>query len=175
MHVAPFGSWVHTNSSGTAGTGAVFTTETTIENHGSTITNVSVKATLFDANNAVVESSLSKGILVSANSVSKPIVLPIEVQTGIKKWTIQSPYLYVVKIELLKEGSAVDSVDIKTGHRVVRWDPDQGLFINDESISEGLSCPSLILSRKQTFRPTINNLAKTLSQMSFDEFVLSCV
>ena len=132
VHISPFGTWVHTNGTGTDG--AIFQTETNIENHGDKDVDVVVKATLYDADGTAVESASAPAVSVSGGSISKPVVLPVTVASGVKKWNIQTPALYTAAVELIVGGAVVDGINLTTGHRDVRWDSNKGLFINDENI-----------------------------------------
>ncbi len=49
-------------------------------------------------------------------------------------WSPDSPALYVLEGQALQNGAAKDTVLLKTGVRVFRFDPDEGFFLNGESM-----------------------------------------
>ena len=55
---------------------------------------VVVKATLYDAAGAVVQTATSAAVSVPGGATSKPVNLPVTVASGVKKWNIQTPTLY---------------------------------------------------------------------------------
>jgi len=52
----------------------------------------------------------------------------------VKRWSVQSPNLYTVTVTVSVSGSVVDSVNLTAGVRDIRWDANQGLFINEQKI-----------------------------------------
>lgn len=62
-----------------------------------------------------------------AVSVIRAISAPIPVRF----WSIEDPYLYRVRVELLIDGRAVDEEIIETGFRKVTYDKDKGILINE--------------------------------------------
>ncbi|MCF0160454.1 MAG: beta-galactosidase, partial [Bacteroidaceae bacterium] len=56
-------------------------------------------------------------------------------------WSPSSPYLYIVRTQLLdKSGKLCDSVDTTIGFREVRFDANEGLFINGEHVKIHGAC-----------------------------------
>lgn len=49
----------------------------------------------------------------------------------VRFWSIEDPYLYRVKVELLRDGASVDEEIIETGFRKVAYDKDRGVLLND--------------------------------------------
>ena len=47
-----------------------------------------------------------------------------------KRWSPDSPNLYKLKTELIKEGITVDSTEMNIGFRTISFDPDEGMRIN---------------------------------------------
>lgn len=49
-----------------------------------------------------------------------------------KKWSVDTPYLYTLKTELIADGNTVDEVENVFGFRTIKFDPDEGFFLNGE-------------------------------------------
>lgn len=49
-------------------------------------------------------------------------------------WDIDSPHLYTVKTDVLKNGSICDSCAVRTGFRTYYADPDKGFFLNGRHV-----------------------------------------
>ncbi len=45
-------------------------------------------------------------------------------------WDLENPYLYTLKTELINGGAVVDSVEDTVGFREIRFDPNEGFFLN---------------------------------------------
>jgi hypothetical protein len=66
---------------------------------------------------------------VSATASSSLILPPT-----VSLWSIKSPSLYTVVATILQAGVAMDTVNITSGWRTTKWDPNFGFYLNDESI-----------------------------------------
>ena len=49
-------------------------------------------------------------------------------------WSVEQPTLYTVRVRVLADGKATDERRIAIGFRTIRFDPDQGLFVNDQHV-----------------------------------------
>lgn len=49
-------------------------------------------------------------------------------------WSVATPYLYILRTELLRNGKVIDSKDTKFGIRKVEFDADRGLLLNGERL-----------------------------------------
>lgn len=129
VHIEPFGSWVHTN-------GSTFVTETTVENHGTAAASVAVKATVSESATGAVRATVtSNPVNVPAGVASSVVVLPVTWHDApVQMWSVQTPNLYTVTFEVVSGTTVVDSLNITTGVRDVRFDADKGLFINEQRI-----------------------------------------
>lgn len=50
------------------------------------------------------------------------------------EWSIESPNLYVLRTELRKHGVTIDSVDTRFGFRTIRYDKNEGFFLNEKHV-----------------------------------------
>ncbi|MDB5327139.1 MAG: hypothetical protein JWM57_2708, partial [Phycisphaerales bacterium] len=51
-----------------------------------------------------------------------------------KRWDLDSPTLYRLRCELLRDGSLIDECSQQIGFRTVRFDADEGFFLNDRRV-----------------------------------------
>ena len=53
--------------------------------------------------------------------------------SGVKAWSVQQPHMHTVQFALAGDDT-FDSLNISAGFRDVRFDPEQGLYVNDERV-----------------------------------------
>ena len=54
---------------------------------------------------------------------------------GPRLWSIETPYLYTARVELLApDGHLIDDVDTRFGIRTAHFDPERGFFLNGKSV-----------------------------------------
>ena len=80
---------------------------------------VDVLNTLYDGNGKVV--GKSKG-LNSTMLVRTPVL-----------WSIENPYVYTVKTEVMKDGKVEDTYETNTGFRSFKFDPETGFWLNGKN------------------------------------------
>lgn len=49
-------------------------------------------------------------------------------------WTIEKPYLYQLKSELIGDGTVLDTIDQRIGFRSLRFDCNEGFFLNEKYV-----------------------------------------
>lgn len=134
VHMPPSAAWVST-SSGPSG-GATFTANATVvgpTTGGSAVRgSYKLKATIVDAGGTAVGTATGSAFTPSANGAE--ITVDVKVSSA-KRWSVQAPHLYTAALELLDAaGTVVDSSNITTGIRTIRWDANNGLFVNDQKV-----------------------------------------
>lgn len=95
-----------------------------------------IKHTLLDKNGAKAAVSSSKVILgkeVDKNTQDIFIEKP-------QLWDIESPYLYQVKSELIIDEQTVDTVTQNMGFRTLRFDNNEGFFLNENHVKLHGAC-----------------------------------
>lgn len=131
LHVAPFGTFVHSSLAYPYDTAEV-TIETTVDNKGNTPASYELRHRLIapDGSVAATASASETGLLakesrrsISGVTVSKPVL-----------WDVDSPRLYKLVTEVVKDGSVVDCDTVVTGIRDARFDPDKGFLLNNRSL-----------------------------------------
>lgn len=131
LHVAPFGTFVHSSLAYPYDTAEV-TIETTVDNKGNTPASYELRYRLIapDGSVAATASASETGLLakesrrsISGVTVSKPVL-----------WDVDAPHLYKLVTEVVKDGSVVDCDTVVTGIRDARFDPDKGFLLNNRPL-----------------------------------------
>ncbi len=60
--------------------------------------------------------------------------------TGVHRWDITDPYLYTLTTELIVEDTPVDVLCERVGFRTLRFDPNEGFFLNDRYVKIHGAC-----------------------------------
>ncbi|MBR5062984.1 MAG: DUF4982 domain-containing protein [Prevotella sp.] len=81
-----------------------------------------IRHTIFDAHNKVVAIKSSKNV-AQVLKVKKPV-----------RWSVENPYLYRVKTEIIVNGQTVDDVVTTTGFRSFSFDAQTGFSLNGKSM-----------------------------------------
>jgi len=97
-----------------------------VEKGNSNLNDLTVRATLIDA----------QGKTVAQKSAIAQATTPLpfgEIREGLLHlWTLTSPYLYTLKVELLKNGQVIDQTTERIGIRSLQFDPNRGFALNGE-------------------------------------------
>lgn len=131
IHVATFGTFVYSELQAPF-TQAQLKIETTVENSGLIASNYQIIQRLIDA----------EGNEVAKAEADGKTLLPKEKNTTLQQitvnkphlWNLEDPYLYTVITELYQQGKLVDTYSTKTGIRHIRFDANEGFFLNGKNI-----------------------------------------
>jgi beta-galactosidase/beta-glucuronidase len=136
LHIPPSAAWVWTTGQTSAadGGGVTFNVEATVQNDGAKA------STPYTVRVAVVETGTT-AVVGTANITASAIAArgeatttaAITVASGVKLWSVQSPALYDIAIEV-ETASGLDSVTLTTGVRTVKFDAAKGLLLNDANV-----------------------------------------
>ena len=105
--------------------------EVTLNNSGEQPKEVQVSIKLTDPNGKIVNSQ--------STTVTVPVLtqttaqLPMQVDSP-ALWSLQHTNLYKVEAIVSAQGKLIDSVALHTGFRRIRFDSQQGFFLNDEHV-----------------------------------------
>ena len=129
LHIAPFGTFVHTCIKGAD---ATVTVEATVRNSSCVAVACSLRHTVLDAGGKPVGgvSTASRSILAKEDALSSADILLVDARL----WTLSSPYLYTLRTEVLLEGETVDTYDTPFGVRSIAFDADRGFLLNGERV-----------------------------------------
>jgi len=105
--------------------------EVALENSGPESADTSVTATLVDPVGAHVASGIASAAV--APLAQSTIKIPLSVSAP-KRWSIEDPALYHLYISVSHRGAIADEIDTSCGFRTIRFDPDQGFFLNDRPL-----------------------------------------
>ncbi|HWU96849.1 MAG TPA: beta-galactosidase GalA, partial [Sphingomonas sp.] len=92
---------------------------------------VTVQATLLDPEGREVDTS--------ETSVTVPVLGQAEAVVDVlggkpRLWSVESPTLYTMRIRVSQDGTLIEERRVSIGFRTIRFDPDQGLFVNDRHV-----------------------------------------
>ena len=129
LHVAQFGTFVTTELNGN---NAELTVRTKVQNQHDKSSVFTIEQCLLDANNQQVLSGKLENVSLNGN-VDNTYFQKIKVEKP-TLWSLENPYLYKLKTNIIAEGKIVDSYTTNVGIRTVRFDPNQGFFLNGKSV-----------------------------------------
>jgi beta-galactosidase len=129
LHVAQFGTFVTTELTGN---NAELTVRTKVQNQHDKSSVFTIEQSLLDANNQQVLSKKLENVLLNGN-VDNTYFQKIKVENP-TLWSLEHPYLYKLKTNIIADGKIVDSYTTNVGIRTVRFDPNLGFFLNNKSV-----------------------------------------
>ena len=86
---------------------------------------LTVKTELLDADGKKVASASSTATTDNTLKMSVP---------GVSLWSLDNPYLYTLRTELLKDGKRIDGSDIQVGIRTLDFNADTGFALNGKNM-----------------------------------------
>ena len=139
VHIAPYGVFVYTTDNNVA------QIETTVENHSGNTGEYTLRSTVLSAQGKQTstcqgkQTSARQGEAVASdessfNVIDKTVVhqsIPIQ---NANLWSMESPYLYTLKTELLENGTVIDSSETTFGVRSISVDTENGFRLNGKTI-----------------------------------------
>lgn len=135
VHVAHDGTFVRTApmpGSDNLSRRAMLVVDATVENSQSASAQCVVTHTLLDAEGREVAHSKASTLSLKArDSRSCTSELMVDRPT---LWDIDNPYLYTLRTDITVGGNIVDSYTTTTGIRSVRFDKDEGFFLNGRHV-----------------------------------------
>ncbi|MFU8893284.1 MAG: glycoside hydrolase family 2 TIM barrel-domain containing protein [Luteolibacter sp.] len=129
VHVSHWGTYVTTPE--VAPGSAKVAIETTIQNHLDAAKSVTVKQTILDKEMQSAATTQSVHQIPAAGELTVDQSLDLR---NPKLWSPDEPNLYSVRTELVINGAVVDSYHTPLGVRTLRFDRDEGLFVNDKPV-----------------------------------------
>jgi beta-galactosidase len=129
MHIATDGVFVHAD---VKGKGATVNIETTVENQNLSAGKCSVFAYITDREGRKIGQATEQP--VSVQSFGTATIQQKIAVTNAKLWSIEDPYLYRVVSVVKSGGKVVDTIKQRFGIRTLRFDANQGFFLNDKHV-----------------------------------------
>jgi beta-galactosidase len=104
-----------------------------------TVINESIKTSIFNIEESIVDSS---GRTIASGSMKSQSLKPGDQKEYINQfkvvnpnlWSVDSPYLHKLKTVIRSGGKIVDIYETNFGIRTVRFDPDEGFFLNGKHL-----------------------------------------
>jgi beta-galactosidase len=135
MHVAHWGTYVTTPE--VSSFDATAKIQATLDNDTDTANVVSVKNEIYelgkdDTKGASVAKTTAEGVQIAAHSNQT-----VEAQATIKNpklWSLKTPNRYVVVTTISQDGNVLDSYETPFGIRTIKFDANQGFFLNGEHV-----------------------------------------
>lgn len=135
VHVAQDGTYVRVapmSGSDDISARANLIVDATIENSQHSAAQCVVTHTLRDHMDQVVARSKASAVSLKPNE-SRDCRLELMVDNP-ELWTLEYPYLYTLRTEISVDGEVVDSYDTPTGIRSLRFDKNEGFFLNGKPV-----------------------------------------
>ncbi|WP_231725901.1 beta-galactosidase GalA [Chthonomonas calidirosea] len=110
---------------------------TTVENDTDAEAACRLQFRVLDAENHLVAQTDST-VSIPPNGTRKvAVLLPLHAP---HLWSLESPYLYKLQISVLRDGRIVDGNETNFGVRTIRFDPNQGFFLNGKHVELQGTC-----------------------------------
>ncbi|TDN38433.1 DUF4982 domain-containing protein [Hymenobacter sp. UV11] len=129
VRVAPNGTFVTTQL---AGSTATLTAQATLTNGSPTPQNAEVVQEVVDAaGQTVATAQAAAGQLAGAGQRDFTVQIPV---ANAHLWSLESPYLYTLVTRVRQGGQVVDEYRTHFGVRTIRFDANEGFFLNGKHV-----------------------------------------
>jgi len=135
VHVAHWGTYVTTESRPGSATASI---STEVENESDSEQSCRVLATVVDRAGKAVGSATSAPLAIPARS-SREFKHQVVI-TNPDLWALENPHLYRLVTVVEAGGTAVDRYETPFGVRTIRFDPDEGFFLNGKPVKIKGTC-----------------------------------
>ncbi|MGA2748303.1 MAG: beta-galactosidase GalA [Verrucomicrobiota bacterium] len=135
LHVAQWGTFV---SSELKGESAEVTARATVNNDSTNSAVFDCAQTIENADGQPVASGQAPGLSLTPGATMEfPCVLTVAKPT---LWSVETPCLYKLVTTLVKDGVLVDRYETPFGIRTLRWDANEGFFLNGKRVELKGTC-----------------------------------
>jgi beta-galactosidase len=129
LHVAPDGVFVSSTLDGAA---AQLSARATLQNHGRGAARFELEFTVLDPEGRPLASQvLSERQLLPGDAAELAASLSV---AGPRLWSLETPVLHRLVTTVRSNGAVIDRVETPFGIRTLRFDPDQGFFLNGKHV-----------------------------------------
>ncbi|WP_343639931.1 beta-galactosidase GalA [Roseateles sp.] len=129
LHVAPWGTFVRTALKGQQAEVAI---DTTVRNDAGTAASFTLEHELRDPEGRVVARARTPARQAAADaSVTTAATLRV---TQPRLWSLETPQRYTMTTRVRRDGQVVDHYDTPFGIRTLRFDPNEGFFLNGRPV-----------------------------------------
>jgi beta-galactosidase len=135
LHAPRSGLLVRAEPDG-AGANVIVTTE--LLNEDGSARRCRIAASVLDAEGRQVAQTSAGAAVAAWGSASVESRMRIE---SAQLWSIETPHLYYLRTDVVLDGAVVDSIITPFGVRSIRFDPEQGFFLNGKAVKlKGVCC-----------------------------------
>jgi beta-galactosidase len=135
LHVAHWGTFVTTAVKDRS---AEVTARVTVANDTTNHADFKIEQTILNAEGKAVASGQLQGLSLKAGAAaefSSVLTVPDP-----HLWSVDSPYLHTLVTTLRRGGAVVDRYETPFGIRTIRWDPNEGFFLNGKRVELKGTC-----------------------------------
>jgi beta-galactosidase len=129
LHVVKDGTFVTTQLKRNT---AILTVRTTVINESRERSAFTLDESLVDSSGKTIASGARKSLLLGAGNQEEEISHFNVVNPRL--WSIETPYLHKVRTVIRSRGKIVDTYETSFGIRTVRFDPNEGFFLNGKHL-----------------------------------------
>ncbi len=129
LHVVKDGTFVTSELKMNA---AVITARTSVKNESREPLTFIIEESVIDSAGKTIASAATKNISLPAGNRDEYVSHFKVVRPNL--WSIETPYLHKLKTVLRSGGKIVDTYEINFGIRTVRFDPNEGFFLNGKPL-----------------------------------------
>ena len=135
MHVNQYGTFITTELSDDR---AIVTARTTVVNESDKTAVFDIEETIVDASGNPVASAVTRQLTLSAGDRNEYFTRLTVANPGL--WSIEMPTLHTLETRISSAGKVVDAYETKFGIRTVRFDANEGFFLNDKPVKIKGAC-----------------------------------
>ena len=108
---------------------ATIEVDVAVDNHTTEAKKVQARVTMLDAEGKQVASASRNAVVGTSANDNKLSVVNFQLRNP-HRWTLENPYLYTLRVELLADGKVIDKADVRAGLRTLEFDADTGFALN---------------------------------------------
>ncbi|MBR5842144.1 MAG: DUF4982 domain-containing protein [Bacteroidaceae bacterium] len=108
---------------------ATIEVDVAVDNHTTEAKKVQTRVTMLDAEGKQVASASRNAVVGALANENKLSVVNFQLRNP-HRWTLENPYLYTLRVELLADGKVIDKTDVCAGLRTLEFDADTGFVLN---------------------------------------------
>ena len=108
---------------------ATIEVDVAVDNHTTEAKKVQTCVTMLNAEGKQVASASRNAVVGASVNDNKLSVVNFQLRNP-RRWTLENPYLYTLRVELLADGKVIDKTDVRAGLRTLEFDADTGFSLN---------------------------------------------
>ena len=108
---------------------ATIEVDVAVDNHTPEAQKVQARIIMLDAEGKQVASVTKNAVVSASANDNKLSVVSLQLRNP-RRWTLDNPYLYTLRVELLADGKVIDQADVRAGLRTLEFDANTGFALN---------------------------------------------